>query len=118
MLDIKESFYNRLETLREEYKDVKIGHSTGSYKEHDDHIEIASVRTPQKHRGQGGASEVMKHINKLADEKKKKVRLLASPLDKKTRTDKLVGFYRKHGYETTGKKGNAAGDPWMERNPK
>lgn len=102
----------------EEYKNVKIDHSTGSYIEHPDHIEISSVRTPTKHRGQGSAHKVMKHITDYADKVKKPVRLIASGLDKKTRTDKLVGFYKKHGFDTTGEKANMYGDPWMKREPK
>jgi hypothetical protein len=100
------------------WQDVKIGNSTGSYKDMGDHISLASIRTPQKYRGQGQASNVLRHINNVADELGKPVRLLASPLDKKTTTSGLVNFYKKHGYEITGETGNFVGDPWMERSPK
>lgn len=111
-------YFKSFKQFYESYQDIKIDHSTGSYQEHPDHIEIASVRTPQKHRGQGGAHKVMKHITSYADKVKKPIKLVASPLDKKTRTDKLVSFYKKHGFELTGEKANAVGDPWMKRDPK
>jgi predicted GNAT family acetyltransferase len=99
----------------ESYQDIKIDHSVGSYQEHPDHIEIASIRTPQKHRGRGSAHKVMKHITDYADKVKKPIKLVASPLDKKTKTDKLVLFYKKHGFHLTGEKANILGDPWMKR---
>jgi predicted GNAT family acetyltransferase len=104
--------------LESEFKTIKVGPSTAIYKEHDDHIEISSVRTPSKQRKQGHAHAVMRAITNIADTTGKKTRLLASPLDKKTSTNKLVAFYRKHDFEVTGEKGNFVGDPWMERMPK
>lgn len=100
------------------YKEVRHGKTVGVYQEHPDHFELSSVRTPQAHRGQGGAHEVMRQINAISDAAKKPVRLLASALDKKTSTGKLINFYRQHGYEETGEKGNMAGEPWMQREPK
>jgi len=98
-----------------EWQNIKIGKSTGVIKDNPDHIDIASIRTPSAHRGQGGAHAVMKHIVDYADSINKPARLVASPLDKKTRTDKLVSFYQKYGFEPTGEKANQVGDPWMER---
>jgi predicted GNAT family acetyltransferase len=98
-----------------DYQNIKIGKSTGVYKDKGDHIEISSIRTPQKYRGQGQAGKIIEHINNIADESKKPVKLLASPLDKKTTTSKLVNLYKKYGYKLTGEKGNIVGDPWMER---
>ena len=100
------------------YREVRHSKTTGVYQEHPDHFELSSVRTPHAHRGQGGAHEVMRRINAMSDEAKKPVRLLASALDKKTNTGKLIQFYKQHGYEETGEKGNMAGEPWMQRDPK
>lgn len=100
------------------FKSVKVGHSTVGYTEHEDHIELYSVRTPAKHRGKGHASAAIKHVTDYADKKNKSVKLMASPLDKKTKTHKLVSLYKKHGFELTGDKGNYAGDPIMHRKPK
>lgn len=99
-------------------REVKINHSTGSYTEYEDHIEIESIRTPVKYRMHGDAHKVIKEITDFADEREKPAKLIAGPLDKKTRTDKLVQFYQKHGFELTGKIANMAGDPWMERQPR
>lgn len=104
--------------LGEEYGTIKHGKTTIGYQEHDDHVELYSIRTPTKHRGKGEAHAAMSKFTEKMDSENKVSKLVASPLDKKTKTDKLVSFYKKHGYELTGKKGNAAGDPWMERKPK
>lgn len=96
-------------------QNIKVGKSTGVYREQPDHFEISSIRTPVAHRGQGGAHAVIKDILKMADDAEKPTRLIASPLDKKTSSDKLINFYRKYGFELTGEKANSFGDPWMER---
>lgn len=80
-------------------------------------MELISLRVPQAHRGNGHASAALKKLLASADREGKTVRLLASPLDKKTHLGKLVKLYSKHGFEMTGKTGNAAGEPWMERKP-
>ena len=98
-----------------DWQNIKVGKSTGIIQNAPNHIEIASIRTPTAHRGQGGAHAVMKHIVDYANSVNKPARLVASPLDKKTRTDKLVSFYQKYGFEPTGEKANQVGDPWMER---
>lgn len=99
--------------------DEKIGSSTISYQLGDDGIlKIFSLRTPQAKRGQGSANETMQQIVSRADEYGIPITLDASPLDKKTRLDKLVNFYKKFGFEPTGEKVNILGDPVMFRNPK
>lgn len=97
----------------------KIGNSTISYQLGDDNIlKIFSLRTPQSKRGQGSATAAMEEIVNKADEYKIPITLDASPLDKKTRLNSLVDFYRKFGFEPTGEKVNAIGEPVMFRNPK
>jgi GNAT superfamily N-acetyltransferase len=95
----------------------KFGSTKASYTIHhpDKTIDIGSVRTSEKDRGQGNASKMMNYLHGKADELGYDTKLLASPLDKKTKLDKLVEFYKKHGYELTGKKGNMAGEPEMIR---
>lgn len=96
-------------------KDEKIGHSTISYTEHDDHFQIHSLRTPTKYRHQGEGKKCLQHILDKADLAKKPTRLIASPLDKKTHSNKLKAFYYKHGFRDTGEKVNFVGDTWWER---
>lgn len=96
-------------------QNVKIGKSTGIFRETPEHFEISSIRTPVAHRGQGGAHAVMQDILQMADEVGKPARLIASPLDKKTNQNKLIEFYKKYGFDLTGEKANSFGDPWMER---
>lgn len=100
--------------------ETKLGPSTASFTIHhpDKYIDIGSVRTPEKQRGGGHASKLMEYLHAKADELGYDTKLLASPLDKKTKLDKLVKFYQKHGYELTGAKGNAAGEPEMIRKHK
>jgi len=97
----------------------KIGNSTVSYQLGDDGIlKIFSLRTPQSKRGQGSATEAMNQIVQKADKYGIPIKLDASPLDKKTRLDKLVNFYQKFGFEPTGEKVNVLGEPVMMRKPK
>jgi GNAT superfamily N-acetyltransferase len=95
----------------------KFGPTKASYTIHhpDKVIDIGSLRTPEKERGKGHASKMMKYLHEKADELGYSTKLLASPLDKKTKLNALVEFYKKHGYELTGTKGNAAGEPNMVR---
>lgn len=96
----------------------KIGNSTISYQLGDDNIlKIFSLRTPQSKRGQGSATAAMEEIVNKADQYKIPITLDASPLDKKTRLNSLVDFYKKFGFEPTGEKVNAIGEPVMFRNP-
>jgi predicted GNAT family acetyltransferase len=98
----------------------KLGSTKASYTLHhpDKYIDIGSIRTPEKERGKGHASKMMEYLHKKADEMGYETRLLASPLDKKTKLNDLVNFYKKHGYELTGSKGNMAGHPEMVRKQK
>jgi ribosomal protein S18 acetylase RimI-like enzyme len=80
-------------------------------------IHIGSLRTPAAHRNQGHASKALQAFLHHTDKAGRKTRLMASPLDKKTKLGKLVGFYQKHGYKLTGSTGNAVGHPYMEREP-
>ncbi len=99
--------------------DEKIGNSTVSYQLGDDGIlKIFSLRTPQSKRGQGSATEAMNQIVQRADENGIPIKLDASPLDKKTSLNKLVGFYKKFGFEPTGETVNVLGEPVMMRSPK
>lgn len=114
----------KLEHLTEasgvEHHEEKIGDTTlGYHIDNNKHlIDLYSVRTPQTKRGQGSATQAMRAICDDADELGYDIVLIASPLDKKTRLDKLVNFYKKFGFELTGRAANPAGDPYMKRTPK
>ena len=77
--------------------------------------EIISVRTPQAKRGAGSARRALEAFLAEADQRGLQIKLQASPLDKKTSLAKLVQFYQSLGFELTGRKINAAGDPEMVR---
>ena len=98
---------------------AKVGKSSLIYNlnHKDKELELHSLRTPANQRGQGYAKKAMEWLNSQADEMGYKSKLAASPLDKKTKLNKLVNFYKLHGYELTGKTYNQAGDPEMIRNP-
>lgn len=95
----------------------KIGNSTVSYQVGDNGVaEIFSVKTPQNKRGQGSAKAAMSDLLSRFDAMGvNDVRLIASPLDKKTSGKKLVDFYKGLGFNLTGERANMAGDPWMSR---
>jgi len=99
------------------FRTVKIGSTTGVYREREPYFDLISIRTPQAKRGQGGAHKVLQHMIAKADEANKPARLIASPLDRKTGTAGLVNFYQKYGFQPTGEKANPMGDPLMERPP-
>lgn len=108
-----------LEPFESGIVDEKIGNSTISYQLGDDGVlKIFSLRTPQTKRGQGSAKAAMQQIIDRADRYEVPITLDASPLDKKTNLNKLVGFYRRFGFEPTGEKVNLLGEPVMFRNPK
>lgn len=98
-------------------KTFKHGKSTIEYCMDDDVVDLFSLRTPASSRGQGEAKQAMLAFLKETDHEGLTIKLLASPLDKKTKIDKLVTFYRSLGFVVTGK-GNMAGEPTMERQPK
>ena len=97
--------------------EAKIGKSTLdlTIRPNKKHIELHSLRTPVAHRGKGHADTAMRWLTSLADERGHDISLGASPLDKRTHTNKLVAFYRKHGFETTGHTINPLGHPEMLR---
>jgi ribosomal protein S18 acetylase RimI-like enzyme len=95
----------------------KHGDTTIGYKIGDDGVaEVHSVKTPQAKRGQGSARAAMNDFLSALDEAGvKHTRLISAPLDSKTSSSKLVGFYKSLGFDTTGERANQAGDPWMAR---
>jgi GNAT superfamily N-acetyltransferase len=97
-----------------EYVTRKIGKATAVYQIKGDELEIASIRVPQAHRGRGDAGRAMQALVEEADSAGLKMKLVASPLDARTRADRLVAFYRRYGFEVQGR-ANPAGDPWMMR---
>lgn len=97
-------------------RDTKVGDTTISYGVGaDGTAEVISVRTPQAKRGGGSARRALEIFLAEADKRGVSVKLQASPLDKKTHLDKLVRFYQSLGFELTGRKINAVGDPEMVR---
>lgn len=78
-------------------------------------IEVVSLRTPSAKRGQGAGRAAMQDFLAEADRQGLDVKLGASPLDKRTKLNKLVDFYKSLGFETTGKSINMAGEPEMIR---
>lgn len=78
-------------------------------------IEVVSLRTPSSKRGQGAGRAAMQDFLAEADRQGLDVKLGASPLDKRTKLNKLVDFYKSLGFETTGKNINMAGEPEMIR---
>jgi len=103
-----------------ESEEIKIGDSRLSYKidDEDKIIDLWSIRVAQAKRKKGAANEGLRWLTNKADELGYEIRLIASPLDKRTRTDTLVNLYKKHGFELTGKTANPVGDPFMLRKPK
>ena len=95
----------------------KIGNTTIDYGVGNGTAEIISVRTPAAKRGAGSARAALTEFLREADGRGLQVKLQASALDKKTSTGKLVAFYKSLGFELTGVKINAVGDPEMIRPP-
>lgn len=79
-------------------------------------VEIQSVRTPHRYRGSGEARAAMTALLAETDVAGLSTELLASPLDARTNTTKLVNFYRSLGFKTTGRT-NFVGHPYMRREP-
>jgi GNAT superfamily N-acetyltransferase len=99
-------------------RDYKVGSSTVSLDARPDMVKLSSLRTPQAKRGQGSAKEAMRQLVEQADAEGVKLMLDASPLDKKTSLNRLVEFYKTFGFEPTGNRINALGDPEMLRLPR
>lgn len=98
---------------------LKIGNSTISYSIDDNNIvDLQSLRTTNNNRGAGSAKTIMKKFVEYLDQYKLISKLCASPLDKKTKLNKLVELYKSFGYELTGKHCNIVYEPIMIRYPK
>lgn len=98
-------------------KTTKIGNTTLVYSSHESYVKLQSVRTPVAHRGTGSARSALDTFLKETDALDLPVFLDASPLDRKTGLSGLVKFYQSLGFQLTGKKVNAMGDPEMKRKP-
>lgn len=83
----------------------------------DGEVSLSSLRVPVAKRGRGAARRAMEALLQHADEAGVAIKLGASALDRRTRTDKLVAFYQSLGFELTGSKINALGEPEMLRRP-
>ena len=95
----------------------KIGNSEAyTYLTENGLLDFQSLRTPQSKRGKGSANDAVKFLTSKADEQKLPMKLISSPLDKKTNPEKLENFYTKHGFEKTGE--IVGGMPVMKREPR
>ena len=92
----------------------KIGKATVIYGEKDGKIHLISLRVPSTARGQGEATDAMKEVIAEADAKGLPMELVASPLDSKTKRERLMNFYRRFGFEVQ-EAANPAGDRYMRR---
>jgi hypothetical protein len=81
-----------------------------------DLIDLASLRVSGKKRNQGLALAAMKALVAEADARKLRIKLLASPLDKRTNLNRLGNFYLNLGFRIIGR-GNPLGHAIMERLP-
>lgn len=100
-------------TIREQ----KIGDSRISYTFDGEMAHISSIRTPATKRNKGSARAAMTQFLREADALGIPVKLESSPLDKRTKDRRLLGFYESLGFESTGRTINAVGDPEMIRQP-
>ena len=98
-------------------RDAKVGNTQISYQYDGNIASIASVRTPSGKRNQGSARAAMEQFLAETDALGIPVKLESSPLDKRTTDARLFNFYKSLGFEPTGRKINAAGDPEMIRQP-
>lgn len=100
-------------------REAKIGESVVQYgvqaPEEGGDVKLFSVRTPASKRGNGSARAAMEALIAAADSIGVNLKLDASALDRKTSTVRLVEFYRSLGFECTGRKANALGEPEMMR---
>ena len=109
--------------LKQGLHTVKIGNATIMYHVfppgHNAHpeglVEIASLRVPQKLRGSGQAEAAMRAFTAALDKAGMASSLGASPLDQRTKLQRLVNFYGRHGYQPTGQRVNPLGHPVMAR---
>lgn len=98
------------------YHEKKVGGANLIYQVIRDTIDFSSLRVKRADRGSGFASQAMQMLCVEADKRNLKIKLLASPLDKKTNLRRLVQFYQRLGFKVAGL-GNPAGDPIMIRQP-
>lgn len=97
--------------------ELRVGAATLGYqiRAGDPMVHLYSLRVPIRSRGQGQAQLALQRFLALTDEAARPVTLLASPLDKRTSLKRLVQLYAKFGFRPTGRRGNVAGDPVLER---
>ncbi|WP_432262807.1 hypothetical protein [Cupriavidus sp. TMH.W2] len=80
-------------------------------------LKVYALRTPRSQRGNGHARRAMQAVLQQADAAGMPVTLDASPLDNRTRLDRLTGFYQSLGFVPTGGSVNVLGHPVMDRAP-
>jgi hypothetical protein len=78
-------------------------------------VDVASIRVPRRHRGQGEAGRALRHVLDLADDLHYDVKLDASPLDDRTHPERLARWYESYGFRRTGETVNPLGHPRMLR---
>lgn len=102
------------------FNDEKVGKAKLSYTVNpiNKEVDIASLRVPQAHRGEGDARKAMEELLAEVDAAGYTAKLGASPLDNKTSLSRLVDFYRSLGFEPSGRSINFIGEPEMIRLPK
>ena len=99
-------------------RETKVGNTQISYEYDGNMASIASIRTPSGKRNQGSARAAMEQFLAETDALGIPVKLESSPLDKRTTDARLFNFYKSLGFEPTGRKINAVGDPEMIRQPR
>jgi hypothetical protein len=88
-----------------------------SYDVSGDTINLASLRVSRNLRNNGSARKAMTTFCQEADLRNLKIKLLASPLDKRTNVERLGNFYLSLGFRIVGR-GNMLGHAIMLRDPK
>lgn len=97
---------------------LKTDNATIYYGINNDVLELYSLRVSSKNRNKGYAKEIMTMLCNIADDKNLTIIVGVSPLDHKTKLDKLVSFYKTFNFALTGKSINVLGHPEMIRFPK
>jgi len=97
---------------------LKIGDTNMIYSIDENNIaDIQSIKTPISKRGQGSARNALNELLSIFESSGvNTVKLVSSPLDKKTSDNKLFNFYKDMGFEDTGETANMAGDKVMKLN--
>lgn len=62
------------------------------------HVNLQTLIVPKKLRNQGIASNVINDIKRYSNKNKVKIILNAVPLDNSTESEKLINFYKSHGF--------------------